>query len=80
MFTITMSAKGQFVVPKALRERLKLLPGCTVEVRIDEMERLILTPKLYDPEALFKDRPPVRRVVSLEEMDRAVVEAIRVGL
>ena len=27
MFTITMSTRGQFVLPKDIRERLKLLPA-----------------------------------------------------
>jgi AbrB family looped-hinge helix DNA binding protein len=72
MITITMSAKGQFVLPKAVRESLKLRPGCKVEVSIDEKGRLILTPALHEPEELFRDRPPVKHVVSLEEMDRAI--------
>lgn len=77
MFTITMSAKGQFVLPKAVRERLKLLPGCKVDVAVDEDMRLILTPALHEPEALFADRPRVTKVVSLEGMDRAIGEAVR---
>jgi bifunctional DNA-binding transcriptional regulator/antitoxin component of YhaV-PrlF toxin-antitoxin module len=44
MFTITMSTRGQFVLPKAVRERLKLIPGCTVEGSIDLKGRLILVP------------------------------------
>lgn len=75
VFTITMSAKGQFVLPKSVRESLKLRPGCKVEVSIDDKGRLILTPALYEPEALFRDRPPVKRVVSLEEMDAAIRKA-----
>lgn len=64
-----MSAKGQFVLPKSVRESLKLRPGCKVAVSIDDKGRLILTPALYEPEDLFRDRPPVKRVVSIEEMD-----------
>jgi AbrB family looped-hinge helix DNA binding protein len=77
VITITMSGKGQFVLPKALRESLKLRPGCKVEVSIDSKGRLILTPALYEPEDLFRDRPPVKRVVSLEEMDQAIRKATR---
>lgn len=72
-----MSAKGQFVLPKAVREHLKLLPGCKVDVTVDENRRLILTPALHEPEELFADRPSVRKIVSLEEMDRAIGEAVR---
>jgi AbrB family looped-hinge helix DNA binding protein len=76
MLTITMSAKGQFVLPKAVREHLKLLPGCKVDVTVDDRGRLILTPALHEPEELFADRPHVKQVVSLEDMDRALGEAV----
>ena len=77
MFTITMSAKGQFVLPKAVREYLKLLPGCKVDVTIDDQKRLVITPSLHQPEELFKDRPPVKRIVSVEDMDRAIAGGVR---
>ena len=72
-----MSTRGQFVLPKDVRERLKLLPGCKVEGTIDEDGRLVLVPALYEPEELFGDRPPVTRTVSIEEMDEAIRRAVR---
>lgn len=72
MFTITMSTRGQFVLPKDVRERLKLLPGCRIHGSIDAQGRLVLVPALHEPEGLFADRPPVRRVASLEEMETAI--------
>ena len=77
MFTLTMSAKGQFVLPKAVRERLKLLPGCKVDVTVDEQQRLVLTPTLHEPEELFGDRPLVKKIVSVEAMNRAIGKAVR---
>jgi AbrB family looped-hinge helix DNA binding protein len=77
MITITMSAKGQFVLPKAVRESLKLFPGCKVEVSVDEKGRLILTPSLHEPGELFRDRPPVKRVLSVEDMDDAIRKVSR---
>jgi hypothetical protein len=41
---------------------------------------VILTPALHEPEELFADRPRVNKIVSLAEMDRALGEAVRVGL
>lgn len=79
MFKITMSTRGQFALPKEIRERLKLLPGCKVEGTIDEQGRLVLVPALHEPEELLVDRPPVKRVVSLAEMDRAIGRAVRRG-
>ena len=79
MFTITMSTRGQFVLPKDVRARLKLLPGCKVEGSIDDHGRLVLVPALYEPAALFQDRPPVTRTVSIEEMDRAIGRAVVLG-
>ena len=77
MFTIKMSTRGQFVLPKDVRERLKLLPGCRVEGSIDDQGRLVLVPALHEPHELFRDRPPVKRKVSVEDMDRAIGRAVR---
>lgn len=77
MITITMSAKGQFVLPKSVRERLKLYPGCKVDIALDGKGRLILTPALHAPEELLRDRPPVKRVVSIAEMEAAIGRAAR---
>lgn len=77
MFTITMSTRGQFVLPKGVRDQLKLLPGCRVEGWIDDQGRLVLAPALYEPEALFVERPKVTRTVSVEEMNRAIGRAVR---
>ena len=65
------------MLPKAVRESLKLYPGCKVDVSVDAQRRLVLTPSLHDPEELFVDRPPVKRVLSIEEMDHAVARAAR---
>jgi bifunctional DNA-binding transcriptional regulator/antitoxin component of YhaV-PrlF toxin-antitoxin module len=76
MFTMTMSSRGQFVLPREVRERLKLLPGCRVDGSIDEQGRLVLVPALHEPEELLIDRPRTKRVVSVEEMDRAIARAV----
>jgi bifunctional DNA-binding transcriptional regulator/antitoxin component of YhaV-PrlF toxin-antitoxin module len=67
-----MSSRGQFVLPKEVREQLKLLPGCKVLGSIDEHGRLVLVPSLHEPEHLLIDRPAVKRIVSVEEMNQAI--------
>jgi bifunctional DNA-binding transcriptional regulator/antitoxin component of YhaV-PrlF toxin-antitoxin module len=80
VFTIRMSAKGQLVLPKAVREHFKLLLGCKVDVTVDANRRLILTLALHEPEELFADRPAVKKVVSVGGIDRAIGEAVRGSL
>ena len=73
MSTLTMSSKGQLTVPRALREKLKLRPGCQVDVRVDDQGRLILTPVLYEPEEFLARRPAKpARVASIEEMEAGI--------
>ena len=73
MSTLTMSSKGQLTVPRALREKLKLRPGCQVDVRVDDEGRLILTPVLYEPEDFLAQRPPrPARAASVEEMEAGI--------
>jgi len=73
MSTLTMSIKGQLTVPRALREQLKLRPGCQVDRRIDGEGRLILTPILYEPDDLLARRLPASgRVPSIEEMEAGI--------
>jgi antitoxin PrlF len=73
MSTLTMSSKGQLTVPRALREKLGLRPGCKVDARIDEEGRLVLTPVLYEPEEFLARRPPrPARAASIEEMEAGI--------
>lgn len=73
MSTLTMSSKGQLTVPRALREKLRLRPGCQVDVRVDDEGRLILTPVLHEPEAFLAQRPPrPSRTASIEEMEAGI--------
>jgi len=75
MTTITLSSKGQLTIPRQLRESLGLTPGSRLMVSVDQNGRLILVPSLYEPEELFRNRPAVKRSMTLEEMDRAIAAA-----
>jgi antitoxin PrlF len=68
-----MSSKGQVTIPRELRQRLNLRPGCQVDVRVDQEGRLILTPVLYEPEEFLAQRPPKpSRVASTEDMEAGI--------
>lgn len=75
MATVTLSSKGQLTIPRQMREALGLAPGARLQASIDRHGRLVLVPSKYEPEDLFRHRPTVDRVLSLEDMDRAIAAA-----
>lgn len=46
MTSVALSPKFQVVIPKALREVLKLVPGQRMEMNLDSAGRLFLEPEL----------------------------------
>ncbi len=76
MNTVTLTSKGQLTIPRALRDALGLAPGARLQASIDPQGRLVLVPSRYEPEALFRHRPRVSRVMSIEEMDEAIAAAV----
>ena len=75
MATVTLTSKGQLTIPRQLREALGLAPGARLQASIDRHGRLILVPARYEPQDLFSHRPMVDRVLTVEEMDQAFLEA-----
>ena len=75
MNTLTLNSKGQLTIPRQLRDALGLAPGARLQASIDRHGRLVLVPSKYEPEDLFRHRPKVDRVMSIEEMDRAIALA-----
>ncbi len=75
MATVTLTSKGQLTIPRQLREALGLAPGARLQASIDRHGRLVLVPSKYEPEDLFRHRPQVERVMSVEDMDRAIAAA-----
>jgi AbrB family looped-hinge helix DNA binding protein len=76
MTTITLTSKGQLTIPRQLREALGLAAGARLQASIDAHGRLVLVPSRYEPEELFRHRPPVDRVMGLEEMELAIAAAV----
>ncbi|MCU0529906.1 MAG: AbrB/MazE/SpoVT family DNA-binding domain-containing protein [Cyanobium sp. Prado107] len=75
MTTVTRTSKGQLTIPRQLRDALALVPGAKLQASIDRHGRLVLVPSKYEPEDLIRHRPQVKRVMSVEDMDRAIAAA-----
>lgn len=76
MNTVTLTSKGQLTIPRALRDALGLAPGVRLQASVDPQGRLVLVPSRYEPDDLFRRRPRVSRVMSIEEMDEAIAAAV----
>ena len=76
MNTVTLTSKGQLTIPRALRDALGLAPGSRLQASVDPQGRLVLVPSRYEPEDLFRHRPRVSRVMSIEEMDEVIAAAV----
>lgn len=76
----TLTSKGQITIPKAIRERLGLQVGETLEFRIVESGRVELTRAKVESSAgivgLLGHLAP-EEPVSVEAMDEAIAEAVR---
>jgi antitoxin PrlF len=75
MPTATMSSKGQMVIPKAIRERLGLRPGDTLDFVVQDDGDFVIRPALEDVRRLKGAlRRPGRAPVSVPEMNRVIRE------
>ncbi len=75
MATVTLTSKGQLTIPRQLRDALGLAAGARLQASIDRHGRLVLVPSKYEPEDLFRNRPTVKRVMTVEDMDRTIAAA-----
>ena len=75
MITVTLNSKGQLTIPRQLRDALGLAPGASLQASIDRNGRLVLVPTKYEPEDLFRHRPKLDRVMSIEMLDQAIALA-----
>ena len=69
----TISTKGQCVVPKEIREYMRLNPGNKIDFVIREDGEVYVRPVILDVQELKGQlKKPGRKPVSLKEMERAV--------
>ena len=71
----TITTKGQCVVPKKIRDYMRLNPGDKIDFVIREDGEVYVRPVILDVRELKGQmKKPGRKSVSLKEMDRAVRE------
>ena len=71
----TVSTKGQVILPKAIREKLKWKPG--TELKVEETPNgVLLTPTRYFAPTnwrMSREKVRIDHPLSIEEMDAAIV-------
>ena len=72
MATAKITSKGQLVVPKPIRQHLRLQKGDSVDFVIQGDGEVVMRPATGDVRELKGILPKPGKAVSLEEMDRAV--------
>lgn len=77
MPTAMLTSKGQITLPKEVRERLGLRTGDRVAFVADEQGAWTIMPATRDIRELKGVVGPVKRAVTLEEMDEAIVSHVR---
>jgi AbrB family looped-hinge helix DNA binding protein len=71
----TVTTKGQCVVPKKIRDYMRLNPGDKIDFVIREDGEVYVRPVTQDVRELKGQmKKPGRKAVSLEEMEKAVRE------
>jgi len=69
----TITTKGQCVVPKKIRDYMRLNPGDKIDFVIQEDGEVYVRPVILDVRELKGEmKKPGRKPVSLKEMDKAV--------
>ena len=78
-----VSTKGQVILPKAIREKLKWKPGTELNVQ-ETSNGVLLTParyfaptKLEDVAGMLRHKVRIDHPLSIEEMDAAIVADAR---
>jgi antitoxin PrlF len=71
----TLTSKGQITLPKEIREQLGLKPGVKFECYVDRDGQVVLVPLTVKLEDLVGILPHSGRVMTVEEINEAIVQA-----
>ena len=77
MPTATMTSKGQITIPIQVRKALGLDAGDKIDFFEIEKGRYVIEPKTASIKELRGCFPKLGYVPTIEEMDQAIVEAVR---
>lgn len=72
----TMTSKGQITIPKPVRDLLQLRTGDRVDFVIENDGSVVLVPLTHSVKSLKGMLPKPDRVVTLDEMDRAIARGV----
>ena len=73
-YEAVVTRKGQVTVPKEIRRHLRLGAGQTLRFSLDDSDRVVMTPTYKSLSELVGVLPKPKRVISIEEMDRAIAK------
>jgi AbrB family looped-hinge helix DNA binding protein len=71
MQVVKILGKGQLVIPKKIREKMRLSPGDNVEIQVDE-NKIVILPIRKNYTESFKGM--VKGKLSLEELEKLYAE------
>ena len=74
---VTLSSKGQIVIPKAIREKLGLKAGDKIKLEVEEGKRVIVQPSVKPPNDVFVKAGDRLIEEALHEAKRVDEEKIR---
>lgn len=72
--TSTITSKGQLTIPQKIREYLRLKTGDKIQFTINKEGKVELSPITTSLKDLKGILPPPPRKVSLEDMNKAIVD------
>jgi antitoxin PrlF len=74
-FQSTVTSKGQVTIPQEIRDRLRLRRGQQIQFRLEDQNRVVMTPVFSRLSELVGILPRPKRIVTIDEMDEAIRKA-----
>ncbi len=75
MTSVTLSSKGQMIIPKSIRDQLHLKAGDKIDIYLEGDNRVMVVPIKKSLRDLKGFLPKPDRAVSLKEMDESIAGA-----